>query len=49
MGRLDINLDDELEEKLRMEIGRRMGVKRGNLTEAIHQAIELWLKTKVKN
>ena len=35
MGRIDINLPDDLENKLRMEVGRRMGAKRGALTEAI--------------
>ncbi len=32
MGRIDINLPDDLENKLRMEVGRRMGAKRGALT-----------------
>jgi hypothetical protein len=44
MGRIDINLPDGLENKLRMEIGRRMGAKRGNFTEAIIEAIDLWLE-----
>ena len=26
-----------------MEIGRRMGAKRGNFTEAIIEAIDMWL------
>jgi hypothetical protein len=42
-------LPDNLENKLRMEIGRRMGSKRGNFTEAIIEAIDLWLdKDKAK-
>jgi hypothetical protein len=44
MGRIDINLPDSLENKLRMEIGRRMGAKRGNFTEAIIEAIDMWLE-----
>jgi hypothetical protein len=43
-GRVDINLPDDIEYKLRMEVGRRMGVKRGVLTEAIVQAIDAWLE-----
>ncbi len=35
MGRIDINLHDSLENKLRMEIARRTGSKRENITEAI--------------
>jgi len=44
MGRIDINLPDDIENKLRMEVGRRMGAKRGALTEAIVQAIDAWLE-----
>jgi hypothetical protein len=49
MGRIDIILPDDKEKKLRMEVGRRMGAKRGALTEAIIQAIDIWLdEDKVK-
>ena len=43
MGRIDIILPDDVENKLRMEVGRRMGAKRGNFTEAIIQAINAWI------
>lgn len=51
MGRIDVNIPDDIENKLRMEVGRRMGAKRGALTEAIIQAIDAWLEdeeTRVK-
>lgn len=35
----------EVMDKLRMEVGKRMGAKRGNLTEAIKEAIEIWIKS----
>jgi hypothetical protein len=44
MGRIDIILPDDVENKLRMEVGRRMGAKRGNLTEAIIQAVNAWME-----
>ena len=44
MGRIDIILPDDTENKLRMEVGRRMGAKRGALTEAVTEAIEAWLE-----
>jgi hypothetical protein len=44
MGRIDIILPDDKEKKLRMEVGRRMGVKRGALTDAIIEAIDAWLE-----
>jgi hypothetical protein len=40
MGRIDIILPDDKEKKLRMEVGRRVGVKRGPLTDAIIEAID---------
>ena len=43
MGRIDINLPNDLEDKLRMEAGRRLGARRGSLTDAIVDAIEMWL------
>lgn len=47
MGRIDIILPDDLEHKLRMEAGKRLGAKRGTFTEAITDAIGLWLDPKV--
>ena len=46
MGRIDVILPDDLEDKLRMEVGRRVGVKRGALTNALIEAIQDWLKKK---
>lgn len=43
MGRIDIILPDDKEKKLRMEVGRRMGAKRGALTEAIIEALDAWM------
>ena len=44
MGRIDIILPDDKEKRLRMEVGRRVGVKRGALTNAIIEAIDAWLE-----
>lgn len=43
MGRVDIRLPDNLEKKFRQEIFRRKGMKKGNLTESITEAILLWM------
>ena len=32
-----------------MEVGRRMGSRRGNLTEPIIQALDAWIKKRVVN
>lgn len=43
MGRIDVILDDDFEKKFRDEVYRRYGMKRGNMTEAIREALQLWM------
>ena len=43
MGRIDVLLPDVLEKRLREEVFRRKGLRRGNLTEALQEAVTLWL------
>ena len=43
MGRLNIVLSDELEDKFRMEVARRKGLRKGNIGKAIEEAIILWM------
>ena len=45
-GRLDLNIHDELETKFRDAVYKTMGMKRGNLTTALEEAIMVWLKSK---
>jgi hypothetical protein len=46
MGKILVALDDDLEKRFREGVFRRYGMKKGNLTNAISEAIELWLKSK---
>ena len=49
MTRLDVNINDELEKKFRETVYHTKGMKRGNLTISLEEAIELWIKNqKVK-
>ena len=43
MGRLDIVIPDELEKELRVEIIKRLGGKKGDMSKAISEAIEQWI------
>jgi len=43
MGRIDIILPDELEDELRMEAGKRLGARRGAFTDAMKEAVRVWL------
>lgn len=43
MGRIDVILPDELEKKFRNKVFKKFGMKRGNITTAIQEAIEQWI------
>lgn len=48
MGRIDLILPDDLEKRFRQEVANRLGMKRGNLTKAGIEAIQLWIKSRVR-
>lgn len=45
--RIDVILPEDLVSKLQREAGKRIGAKRGAFTEAITDAINIWLDPKV--
>ena len=46
MGRLDLNIDDKLEKQFRAAVYHKKGMKKGNLTSAVEEAIEDWIEKK---
>jgi len=44
MGKMNIVLPDDLEEKFRKAIYEKKGMKKGNISEALEEAIEIWIK-----
>jgi len=48
MGRITITLNDDLDKRLRRTISDTLGFKKGNLTLAIEEAIEEWVRKRVK-
>lgn len=46
MGKLYIVLSDEVERRLRLEIVKRLGGKKGHLSAAIEIAVKDWLNKK---
>ena len=44
MGKMNIVLDDERENKFRRAIFESKGMKKGNISEAIEEAIDLWIE-----
>jgi len=48
MGKLNITISDELEERFRKATADSLGFKRGNLQIAIQEALEDWIRRQAK-
>jgi hypothetical protein len=44
MGKLNIVLKDEVEQKFRRAVFERKGMKKGNISEALEEAINQWME-----
>ncbi|MBA4718976.1 MAG: hypothetical protein HRO68_07760 [Nitrosopumilus sp.] len=45
---MNIVLDDKIEERFRAEVFKRKGMKKGNISEALEDAIDVWIKDNKK-
>jgi hypothetical protein len=43
MGRINVELSDELEKKLRFKTIERFGGKKGDLSRAVEDAVQKWV------
>jgi hypothetical protein len=43
MGRINVELPDELEKKLRLKTVEKFGGKKGDLSRAVEEAVETWV------
>jgi hypothetical protein len=43
MGRISVELPDELEKKLRFKTIERFGGKKGDLSRAVEEAVRIWV------
>ena len=46
MGKIYVVLSDEVERRFRLEVVKRLGGKKGDLSAAIQEALKDWLKKK---
>lgn len=44
MGIINVRIEDDLEQRFRLEVVRRLGGKKGALRKAVEEAIRLWLE-----
>jgi len=44
MGKINLIIPDKLEKEFREAIFKRFGMKRGNISKAIEEAIKDWIK-----
>ena len=43
MGRINVELSDELEKKLRFKTVEKFGGKKGDLSKAVEEAVKTWI------
>ena len=44
MGKMNIVLSDKTEERFRKAVFENKGMKKGNISECIEEAIDLWIE-----
>jgi len=44
MARINLVIDDELDQQFRNVVAKRLGMKKGNIKIAIEQALKEWIK-----
>ena len=48
MGKMNVVLPDDVEERFRRAVFERIGMKKGNISEALEEAVDLWMHTKMR-
>jgi len=49
MGRLNLSVRDEVESKFREAVFKKRGMKKGNLTQAMEEAMIMWIAVPKKD
>jgi hypothetical protein len=46
MGKINVVLPDDVEKRFRKAVFEKKGMKKGNISEALEEAVEIWMTTK---
>ena len=46
MGRINVDISDELEKQLRLKTVEKFGGKKGDLSRAVQEAVKTWINEK---
>ena len=46
MGRINVDISDELEKQLRLKTVHQFGGKKGDLSKAVQEAVKTWIDKK---
>ena len=46
MGRINVDISDELEKQLRLKTVEKFGGKKGDLSKAVQEAVRAWINVK---
>jgi hypothetical protein len=46
MGRINVDISDELEKQLRLKSVEKFGGKKGDLSRAVQEAVKTWIDQK---
>ena len=47
MGRINVDISDELEKQLRLKTVEKFGGKKGDLSRAVQEAVKTWISEKL--
>jgi hypothetical protein len=45
MGKMNVVISDKTEKKFREAVARHLGFRKGNISRALEEAIDLWIKS----
>jgi hypothetical protein len=48
MGKMNVVIDDDLELRFRKAVFEKRGMKKGNLSESLEEALDAWIKDQKK-